>query len=69
VSLAVADFDVDVSASATKDPVIPLTSVIVKERLELRTHRVPLERYNEFREAARKVDAAQRQNVSIEVPQ
>lgn len=43
--------------------------VTCTETLELRTHRVPLERYDSFRDAARRVDAAQRQNISVEVPQ
>ncbi|WP_419190612.1 DUF3857 domain-containing protein [Saltatorellus ferox] len=65
VSLGVNGFDVNFDArNAVNDP--PLR-IIIHERLELRTHRVPLERYTEFREAARQVDAAQRQNVAVEV--
>ncbi len=45
------------------------TAIVVEERLELRTHRVPVGRYSGFREAARKVDSAQRQNLSVEVSQ
>ena len=44
-------------------------TVVCTETLEIRTHRVPLERYEAFREAARRVDAAQRQNIYVEVPQ
>ncbi|MEM8709363.1 MAG: DUF3857 domain-containing protein [Planctomycetota bacterium] len=41
--------------------------VTIEERMELRTHRVPVERYRAFRESARRIDAAQRETVAIEV--
>ena len=46
-----------------------LREVICVEVLELRTHRIPVERYAAFRDAARRVDAAQRRNIFVEVPQ
>ena len=41
--------------------------VVVRERFELRSHRVPTDRYGEFRELCRTVDAAQRASVGVEV--
>jgi tetratricopeptide (TPR) repeat protein len=41
--------------------------VIVRERFELKTHRVPAARYQAFREIAREVDTAQREVIDVEV--
>jgi hypothetical protein len=39
----------------------------VRERFELKTHRVPAARYEAFREVAREIDAAQREVIDVEV--
>jgi hypothetical protein len=41
--------------------------VVVRERFELKTHRVPAARYEAFREVAREIDAAQREVIDVEV--
>lgn len=41
--------------------------IVVVERVEQRTHRVPAERYDAFREAARTVDRAQAEAIEVEV--
>ena len=43
--------------------------VVVRERFTFKTHRVPAERYDAFRKAARKIDEAQRATVDVEVVQ
>ena len=55
--------------TSEQDAAAGQSSVTCIETLELRTHRVPLERYDSFRDAARRVDAAQRENIYVEVPQ
>ncbi len=57
-----------IRASYALDGGAELESVTCTEILELRTHRIPVERYDAFRDAVRRVDAAQRQNIYVEVP-
>ncbi|MEM9801734.1 MAG: DUF3857 domain-containing protein [Planctomycetota bacterium] len=47
----------------------PVERVTVRERFALLTHRVPAERYAEFRAAARRIDEAQRAVIDVEVAQ
>jgi len=59
----------DVSYSRTVEVEVGTehTNVIVRERFELRTHRVPVGRYTRFRELVREVDEAQREMIDVEV--
>jgi len=43
------------------------TGVRIRELLELKTHRIPAERYTELREACRQVDAVQESFLQVEV--
>ncbi len=66
-SLELENEDVGYSRAVSAVPTETALEIVVVERFEQRSHRVPAARYEAFREAARAIDRAQAESIEVEV--
>ena len=66
-SLELETEDMSYSRAVSAVPTETALEIVVVERMEQRSHRVPADRYEAFREAARDIDRAQAESIEVEV--
>ena len=66
-SLELDNGDMGYSRAVSAVPTETALEIVVVERVEQRSHRVPPERYEVFRETARAIDRAQAESIEVEV--
>ncbi|MEE2938968.1 MAG: DUF3857 domain-containing protein [Planctomycetota bacterium] len=66
-SLELENEDMGYSRAVSAVPTETALEIVVVERVEQRSHRVPAERYDAFRETARAIDRAQAESIEVEV--
>ena len=66
-SLELDNGDMGYSRAVSAVPTETALEIVVVERVEQRSHRVPADRYEAFRETARAIDRAQAESIEVEV--